>query len=68
MKNYLVTIFDKLATRENPVEPVTVLVSSDHLGDCVNHYVDENHTMMISSVSAFEAEHLGPSVFSGDND
>lgn len=68
MKNFIVTVFDKLATRENPLEPVVVLVSSDHLGDCVNHYVDENHTMMISSVSAFEAEHLESSAFSADVD
>lgn len=50
MKTYLVTVFDKRSTHENPVEPRQVVVNSSEFDSFLIKTLDAYHYCLVSSV------------------
>lgn len=50
---YIVTIYDHNSTKENPIEPKTIVVADEKLSQFVVETLDEKHSILVAPIKNF---------------
>lgn len=53
---YLVTILDSRSTKENPVDPRTIVILPSQLSACLDSVVDKYHHCIVAHIDNFVSD------------
>lgn len=50
---YIVTIYDHNSTKENPIEPKTIVVSKEKLSQFFDDTLDDQHSILVAPIKNY---------------